>query len=211
MMFVMADSNRYGYLANHGVPIPPESVAQRVGCTLELYTTLLAELDRASVPSRTSNGIIYSRKMVRMAKERQKKKRQDAERARAYRARHANVTHESRFSSYSDASSECRDPSRGEERVSESPPPDKPLSHKFSPQFFDAVQKRKAYSHLDVRFVFEKYEAWCDARNIEPEETKFLGWLNREDQPRKGNGSGDDDRGTNDQAVRVAASLGGDH
>lgn len=70
MMFIGHNSERYGYLAVNGLPIPPESIARRCGCTLEQYLTLLAELDAAKVPSRTPDGIIFSRRMVRDAADR---------------------------------------------------------------------------------------------------------------------------------------------
>jgi hypothetical protein len=68
MMLVMHDSDRYGYLSINGVPMPPDLVAARCGTILDQYTTLLAELDRAGVPSRNDKGIIFSRRMVRDAK-----------------------------------------------------------------------------------------------------------------------------------------------
>lgn len=81
MMFIGHDSDRYGYLSQHGKPIPSGSIAQRCGCTLPLYLTLLQELDDFGVPSRTPDGTIYSRRMVRdhekreLAAERQRKHR----------------------------------------------------------------------------------------------------------------------------------------
>lgn len=71
MMFLMHDSDRYGYLCHNGVPIPPETIAKRCSCdSLEQYTTLVTELLHAGVPSKTSTGIIYSRRMVEDAKKR---------------------------------------------------------------------------------------------------------------------------------------------
>jgi hypothetical protein len=67
MMMIAHDSDRYGYLSMNGVAIPPGSIARKCGCTLEQYTTLLAELDSVGVPSRTRDGIIFSRRMVRDA------------------------------------------------------------------------------------------------------------------------------------------------
>jgi hypothetical protein len=82
MMFAMHDSARYGYLCNSdGSPIPPGSVALRCGCTPEQYETLLHELDGVSVPSRTPNGTIFSRRMVRDAERRAK----DADRQAKHR------------------------------------------------------------------------------------------------------------------------------
>lgn len=71
MMFLMHDSDRYGYLSANGSPIPSGFIARKCGCdTLSQYETLLSELDSAGVPSRTEDGIIYSRRMVRDAKRR---------------------------------------------------------------------------------------------------------------------------------------------
>lgn len=73
MMFLMHDSDRYGYLSKNGVAIPPEHTARRCGIPLEQYTTLLAELDSVGVPSRLDDGTIYSRRMVKDAKLREER------------------------------------------------------------------------------------------------------------------------------------------
>lgn len=67
MMIVMHSCEPYGYLAMNGASIPSESVARRCGCTPDEYATLLDELERAGVPSRNADGIIYSRRMVKDA------------------------------------------------------------------------------------------------------------------------------------------------
>lgn len=65
MMILAHHSKPYGYLVAQGVAIPPEVIAARCGCPLDVYTTLLAELDRAGVPRRTAKGVIYSKRMVK--------------------------------------------------------------------------------------------------------------------------------------------------
>ncbi len=76
MMMVAHESDRYGHLSAGGIPIPQESIAKRCGCDdLTQFETLLAELDRAKVPSRTKSGIIYSRRMDRDQKKRDKWRR----------------------------------------------------------------------------------------------------------------------------------------
>ena len=66
MLFVAHNSQRYGYLEADGKPIPDEQLARRCGCgSVEEYRNLLAELFSAGVPSRTPEGVIYSRRMVR--------------------------------------------------------------------------------------------------------------------------------------------------
>lgn len=65
MIFLMHDSERYGYLATNGTPIPPEHIARRCGVSQDQYVALLAELDAMRIFSRTTEGVIYSRRMVR--------------------------------------------------------------------------------------------------------------------------------------------------
>lgn len=72
MMFIAHDSERYGYLQQNGKPIPHDSIARRSGAhSVEQYLALLQELDDAGVPSRTPDGVIYSRRMVRDERERE--------------------------------------------------------------------------------------------------------------------------------------------
>jgi hypothetical protein len=67
LMILMHDSPKYGYLCNSdkGSPMSPESAARRCGCTLEEYEALMRELDEGGIPSRTPDGCVYSRRMVR--------------------------------------------------------------------------------------------------------------------------------------------------
>lgn len=79
MMILMHFSERYGYLCLNGVLVPPESIARRCGCNLEQYTTLLTELEQACVPRKTSDGIIYCKRMVEDANKRETWKEQKKE------------------------------------------------------------------------------------------------------------------------------------
>lgn len=72
LMFVMHESDRYGYLSKDGIAIPTESIARRCGCSLKEFNALLDELERNGVPSRTSDGILFCRRMVRDAEKRSK-------------------------------------------------------------------------------------------------------------------------------------------
>jgi hypothetical protein len=66
MMIVAHDSECYGHLSQNGTPMPPDSIARRCGCeSVEQYSSLISELREAGVPSRTPEGIIFSRRMVR--------------------------------------------------------------------------------------------------------------------------------------------------
>ena len=90
MLFVAHNSQRYGYLESEGKAIPDAQLARRCGCaSVEEYRNLLAELFAAGVPSRTPEGVIYSRRMVRDQQERDS----GAERQRRHRQNsHASVT-----------------------------------------------------------------------------------------------------------------------
>jgi hypothetical protein len=92
MLFVAHASQRYGHLEIDGKAIPDELLFRRCGCTtVEEYRSLLAELFAAGVPSRTTGGVIYSRRMVRDQEDRDSA----AERQRRHRS-HAPVTRMSR-------------------------------------------------------------------------------------------------------------------
>jgi hypothetical protein len=91
VLLVAHNSQRYGYLEADGRAIPDEQLARRCGCaSVEEYRNLLAELFSAGVPSRTPEGVIYSRRMVRDQRERDSA----AERQRKHRC-HADVTPQS--------------------------------------------------------------------------------------------------------------------
>lgn len=88
MLFVAHNSQHYGYLEIDGRAIPDEQLFRRCGCSsVEEYRALVAELFSAGVPSRTPEGVIYSRRMVRDQQDRDSA----AERQRRHR-RHAAVT-----------------------------------------------------------------------------------------------------------------------
>jgi len=88
MLFVAHDSHRYGYIELDRKPIPDELLFRRCGCaSVDEYRNLLAELFAAGVPSRTPEGVIYSRRMARDQQERDSA----AERQRKHRS-HASVT-----------------------------------------------------------------------------------------------------------------------
>jgi len=67
MMFVAHDSDRYGHLAVDGCAMSPDFISRRCGCSMEQYSTLLAELVAAGVPSVCNDGVMFSRRMVRDA------------------------------------------------------------------------------------------------------------------------------------------------
>lgn len=65
MLCLMHECEPYGHLSVNGKPMKPSQIARLVGITEKEYGRLLEELFDAGVPSRTEDGCIYSRRMVR--------------------------------------------------------------------------------------------------------------------------------------------------
>ena len=65
MLNIMHDGEPYGHLTAGGVAITPEELARMVGGTLRDVNAGLAALEARKVFSRTPEGVIYSRRMVR--------------------------------------------------------------------------------------------------------------------------------------------------
>ena len=92
MMFLAHKSDRYGYLELNGSPMPPETIARRCGCASAEYESLLSELIEAGVPSISSTGLVYSRRMVRDANLREKRRKAGSLGGRASPSKHqANI------------------------------------------------------------------------------------------------------------------------
>jgi len=85
MMLVAHDSANYGFLEINGSPMPHAMIARKCGCGLAEFEELFAELESAGVPSRASNGSVYSRRMARDGEQKRKnsKKRSEAGKAGA--------------------------------------------------------------------------------------------------------------------------------
>lgn len=65
MLDVMHEGDPYGHLAAGGEAIEPEELSRLVGLEMSQVTSGLKELEHRKVFSRTENGIIFSRRMVR--------------------------------------------------------------------------------------------------------------------------------------------------
>ncbi|CBJ38307.1 protein of unknown function [Ralstonia solanacearum CMR15] len=65
MLCLMHECEPYGHLSVNGKPMKPSQIARLVGITEKEYGRLLDELFDAGVPSRTDDGCICSRRMVR--------------------------------------------------------------------------------------------------------------------------------------------------
>lgn len=65
MLCVAAEADPTGYVTVNGRPLGVTDIARLAGVTETECESLLSELDRNGVFSRTRNGVIYSRRMVR--------------------------------------------------------------------------------------------------------------------------------------------------
>lgn len=63
--FVMHEATPYGHLLLAGKPPSSDALARSIGATAKELAKSLAELEAAGVFSRTAEGVIYSRRMVR--------------------------------------------------------------------------------------------------------------------------------------------------
>lgn len=73
MICHMHQSPRYGYLQHrNGSPITTDQLARMTGCSVDEVADLLQELDSTGVYSRTDDGVIFCRRMVRDETERSK-------------------------------------------------------------------------------------------------------------------------------------------
>ena len=65
MLDLMHDGEPYGHLTAGGVAITDATLASMTGITLKKCAALLSELESRKVFSRTADGVIYSRRLVR--------------------------------------------------------------------------------------------------------------------------------------------------
>jgi hypothetical protein len=65
LICLMHQGTPYGHLAVDGIPLPVKHLAQRCNVSTRELSLAVAELDRAGVSSRTPEGTLFSRRMVR--------------------------------------------------------------------------------------------------------------------------------------------------
>lgn len=65
MLDLMHDGEPYGHLTANGKPIATDALARMLSIAPRRCAKWLAELEAHGVPSRTPEGVIYSRRMVR--------------------------------------------------------------------------------------------------------------------------------------------------
>jgi hypothetical protein len=85
------------------------------------------------------------------------------------------------------------------------------LSQFFSEAYLDELQTDPAYGKIEVRHVAWKMIRWCTDHGKEITKERLLSWLNREYQPRKGNGSDGSAGNTKAKIARVVQDLVANH
>ena len=196
LMFVMHESDRYGYLSKDGIAIPTESIARRCGCSLKEFNALLDELERNGVPSRTSDGILFCRRMVRDAEKRSKTAIRVNKFRKAKRSCNADVTPMKRScnadvhcsSSSSSFSSSIKDNNnaRGNEKCEpfDVPIQENPSSHEVSRETLSEFLISDEVSNLaqeieqiDSRIVARQTANWLPERLKQVDKDFILGVL----------------------------------
>lgn len=152
MMFLMHDSDRYGYLSCNGVAIPSEAITRRCSCdSLRQYTTLLAELSAAGVPSKTTDGIIFSRRMVKDAKDRAANAGRQAAHRKDKAESNDDVTGDvTDLSQHSSASASASDSKEGEGK--------RPPASKGFPAAIDDALQQCSLDAIPKEFVMQCFD-----------------------------------------------------
>ena len=126
MICLMHEATPYGHLLIHGQPPNEAQLASLTGIPSAELHDLVAELERFGVFSRTKEGVIYSRKLVRMASE--------AAKARKNGKRGGNPSlrkHDEKTGSLNPPDKDCDKPQKPDtriqnpERKKDPPPPPK--------------------------------------------------------------------------------------
>jgi hypothetical protein len=143
MMCLAHECEPYGHLAVNSRPMSHEQISRLCGVTMKEFRVLYAELDRAGVPSKTNDGVIYSRRMDRDEKERGQWRDRQRDKRDKSPSGHGDVTPESRpsSSSTSSSSSEGKTSLRSVVRkkaLNGSTAPPKPVPKTEEPQGFAA-------------------------------------------------------------------------
>lgn len=62
---LMHEAKPYGHLVLNGQPVSDDMLSRWAGIPLDQIETLMSELEKAGVLSRTANGVVYSRRMTK--------------------------------------------------------------------------------------------------------------------------------------------------
>lgn len=205
MICLMHEGDPYGHLTLNGKVYLPTVLARIVGASVEDVETLLAELEGLGVFSRTQEGVIYCRRMIRDERNRQVRaeggfksldhpkvpKPKLVEGIPSTKSEGIPSDSPSGESFEGSPSSSSSSPSSKEERSRSQS--SRSRRSDCDEDFLAELQAKPAYQGLDVKRAYSKMVVWCDQKRKQPTRIRLINWLNREDVPlqpaHNGNGS----------------------
>lgn len=195
MLMLMHGGEPYGHLTMNGKVVLPPVLARIVRLNVEEVETLLAELEDMGVFSRTEEGVIYCRRMVRDEELRQvrasggfkalahpnvpRPKLPDVDLEGIPSSKTSDLDQQPRPSSSSSSSSSEKTEEKASRASARSPRAPKLCDD----DFLTALQAKEAYIHIDVRQLYAKMIVWCELKGKQPTRMRLVNWLNREDVP----------------------------
>jgi hypothetical protein len=207
ILFILHDSERYGYLLRDGKQITDEQAARRCGVDVESFLALTGELIEFSLLKRTSDDTIFSPDLIHQAEQRtlnakrqknfkEKKKQKGnasgnagsnangngAGNALGNGVGNAQVTGESRLysSSYSTTLSSNEEKSGGKSPPAAAFPPD--TQRESGKAYLE--RKQVEFPRLNVRSVYDDFLSKCGSDrypNLKNTPRQFDKWLEKED------------------------------
>ena len=195
MLCLMHQGSKYGHLlVNHQV-IPLDNLARMIGATKTEVEAWLGELDSAGVYSKTDDGCIFSRRMIR--DEELREIRSDCGKLggnpKLLRKISKNLfnqgVNQGVNQSLTPSSLASSSPSPSKEAVALRNKTALKSKQVTDEQWLCEIAKRPAYAGIDVSREFSKAEAWI-AEKPRRQMTRmfFINWLNRVEVPIRVNG-----------------------
>jgi len=190
MLSFMHEAEPYGHLRLNGYDVQPATLARMVGSPLRDVQRALTELQAAGVFSRTEEGTIFSRRMVRDEALRRKRaeggrlslNHPDVPRKKDRGKDTFKDTLPASFNGSFGGSPSSSSSSSSEEKQEK----DSPVvpSNEVDAAWIESLRGNPAYQHIDIGSEVGKAKAWLLLRP-ERKFTKrfFVNWLNRAHSP----------------------------
>lgn len=208
MLAFMHEAEPYGHLRLKNQDVGQASLARMVGCTSKAVEKLLAELEQAGVFSRTEDGTIFSRRMVRDEHNRRiraeggkrslknpnvPRPKFESRESEGYPSCHPSTNplpissdpsfERSPSSSSSSSSFESKKAEKIAVPVSAETAKQRPRRVQLADEeFISALRNNTAYRHIDIDLELGKMDAWLltpKGRNKKKTRQRIVNWLNR--------------------------------
>lgn len=209
MICLMHEGEPYGHLTLNGKVVLPPILAKICGTSIEEVEILIAELEGVGVFSRTEEGVIYCRRMVRDERNRQvraeggfksldnpnvpKPKTPEGIPSPKTEGIPSDSPSGESFEGSPSSSSSSLKEKRSRSQSSRSRPSE------CDEDWLKELQAKPAYQSLDVAHCYSKMLAWCEVKSKQPTRLRLINWLNREDRPlqaaQNGNSNGHNGNG----------------